>query len=266
MALSCPLCRGVLQPLEKSYRCAQNHSFDRAKEGYLSLLHGRQKGEGRGDSKAMILARDRVHRAGVFDSLVSALAALSFETPPRSMLELGCGEGFLLGHMVRSHGISTSYGLDLSVDAVKLAARTLQQSLILRADLLNPLPFADGSLDLVQSIFAPRPLAEIKRVLRPGGYALFVHPQADHWQELRAFLPLAKIGEEKLPPELEGFAPAAASHVCTKLVLSHAVLVDLVEMSPSIHRLTREGTPWQDLLPATLAATLSVRIALWRRL
>jgi len=206
-----------------------------------------------------------VHRAGIFDPLVKALAALAFETPPTSVLELGCGEGFFLGHMVRTHAIATSYGLDLSVDAVKLAAKTLKSSLILRADLLNPLPFADGSLDLVQSIFAPRPLAEIRRVLRPGGFALFVHPQADHWQELRAFLPLARIGEEKLPTALEGFAPAASSHLRTKVDLSHAGLVDLVEMSPSIHRLTREGNPWQNLLPASLAATLSVRVVLLRR-
>jgi 23S rRNA (guanine745-N1)-methyltransferase len=166
---------------------------------------------------------------------------------------------------VRSHGIATSYGLDLSVDAVKLVAKTLKQSLILRADLLNPLPFADGSLDLIQSIFAPRPLAEIKRVLRPGGYALFVYPQADHWQELRAFLPLAKIGEEKLPADLEGFTACASLHVTAKIELSHAVLVDLVEMSPSIHRLTREITPWQNLLPANLSATLSLRVALFRK-
>lgn len=265
MSLTCPLCRGALTPVEKSYRCAQGHAFDVAKEGYLSLLHGRQKGEGRGDSKAMILARDRVHRAGVFDPLVKALAALPFEAPPKTVLELGCGEGFFLGHVVRSHGIPTSYGLDLSVDAVKLAAKTLKQSLILRADLLNPLPFADSSLDLVQSIFAPRPLAEIKRVLRPGGYALFVYPQADHWQELRAFLPLAKIGEEKLPADLEGLTACTSLHVTGKIELAHTVLVDLVEMSPSIHRLTREATPWQNLLPTRLSATLSVRVALFRK-
>jgi 23S rRNA (guanine745-N1)-methyltransferase len=266
MSLTCPLCRGALAPVEKSYRCAQGHAFDVAKEGYLSLLHGRQKGEGRGDSKAMILARDRVHRAGVFDPLVSALAALPFETPPRSVLELGCGEGFFLDHAVRTHAIPTSYGLDLSVDAVKLAAKTLKQSLILRADLLNPLPFADGSLDLVQSIFAPRPLAEIKRVLRPGGYALFVYPQADHWQELRAFLPLAKIGEEKLPADLEGFTACTSLHVTEKIELAHTVLVDLVEMSPSIHRLTRDEILWQNLLPASLATTLSLRVALFRKM
>ena len=265
MSLTCPLCRGALLPAEKSYRCAQGHAFDRAKEGYLSLLHGRQKGEGRGDSKAMILARDRVHRAGVFDALVKALAALPFETSPKTMLELGCGEGFFLGHVARTHGIAASYGLDLSVDAVKLAAKTLKLSLILRADLLNPLPFADGSLDLVQSIFAPRPLAEIQRVLRPGGHALFVYPQADHWQELRAFLPLAKIGEEKLPADLEGFTACASLHVTEKIELNHAVLVDLVEMSPSIHRLTRESASWQSLLPATLSATLSLRVALFRK-
>jgi len=267
MFLICPLCREPLRPAEKSYRCAQNHSFDQAKEGYLSLLHGRQKGDGRGDSQAMMLARDRVHRAGVFAPLVAALAALPFEHPPRSVLELGCGEGFFLGHMVKSQGIAASYGLDLSVDAVKLAAKTLKPSLILRADLLNPLPFADGSLDLVQSIFAPRPLAEIRRVLRPGGHALFVYPQADHWEELRAFLPLAGIGEDKLPAEgLPGFTPIAAMPVVAKSDLLHAVLVDLVEMSPSIHRLTREGTDWRSLLPAHLEATLSVRVALFRKI
>lgn len=265
MSLTCPLCRGALVPAEKSYRCEKGHAFDLAKEGYLSLLHGRQKGEGRGDSKAMILARDRVHRAGVFDPLVKALVALPFETLPRSVLELGCGEGFFLGHMVRAHHIATSYGLDLSVDAVKLAAKTLKQSLILRADLLNPLPFADGSLDLVQSIFAPRPLAEIKRVLRPGGYAVFVYPEADHWQELRAFLPLAKIGEDKFPAGLAGFATATSLPMREKVELPQAVLIDLVEMSPSIHRLIRDGTEWRNLLPQRLAATLSVRVAFFRK-
>lgn len=266
MSLTCPLCREALAPADKSYRCPNRHTFDLAKEGYLSLLHGRQKGEGRGDSKAMILARDRVHRAGVFDPLVAALAALPLGRPPRSLLELGCGEGFFLGRMAEAHGVTTSYGLDLSADAVKLAARTLKSSLILRADLLQPLPFADASLDLVQSIFAPRPWSEIKRVLDPGGYALLVYPETDHWHELRAFLPLARIGDEKVvAADVAGFTAVASLPVNAKRELSHAQLVDLVEMSPSIHRLTREGTPWRSLLPTALAATLSVRVALFRK-
>ncbi len=266
MSPICPLCRHAFALVGKSYRCAQGHSFDLAKEGYLSLLHGRQKGDGRGDSKEMIQARDRVHRAGVFDPLVAALAALRFEAPPRTLLELGCGEGFFLGHMAQAHGITTHYGLDLSVDAVKLAAKTLKQAQILRADLLQPLPFADASLDLVQSIFAPRPLAEIRRVLPSGGYALFVHPEADHWVELRAFLPLAKIGDEKIPATgLEGFVRVTSTHVTARRDLAHPQLVDLVEMSPSIHRLTREGAAWQSQLPARLTATLSVRVSLFRQ-
>jgi 23S rRNA (guanine745-N1)-methyltransferase len=266
MSLTCPHCHAALSPAGKSYRCAQGHSFDRAKEGYLSLLHGRQKGEGRGDSKAMIQARDRVHRAGVFDPLVAALAALPLATPLDRVLELGCGEGFFLSHVVREHRIATSYGLDLSVDAVKLAAKTQRASLILRADLLQPLPFADGSLDLVQSIFAPRPLNEIRRVLRPGGHALFVFPLTDHWQELRAFLPLAGIGDDKLPAaDLAGFASVTSLEVRAPRDLPHDVLVDLVEMSPSIHRLTRDGLDWKSHLPPTLTATLSVRVALFAR-
>ncbi len=266
MSLICPLCRDALLPAGKSYRCARNHSFDLAKEGYLSLLHGRQKGDGRGDSKAMMLARDRVHRAGVFDPLVQALAGLKFPSAVRSMLELGCGEGFFLGHVARTHQIPVSRGLDLSVDAVKLAARNLKSSLILRADLLAGLPFADASLDLVQSIFAPRPLSEIRRVLRPGGHALFVYPQTDHWHELRAFLPLAGIGEDKLPAtDLAGFEPVSEAAVVARRELTHELLVDLVEMSPSIHRLERDGIPWRERLPARLTATLSVRVTLCRK-
>lgn len=266
MALICPLCRDPLVAGDKSYRCTGGHCFDLAREGYLSLLHGRQKGDGRGDSKAMIQARDRVHRAGVFDPLVQALTAWQFPAAVRSVLELGCGEGFFLGQVAQAHHIPTSYGLDLSVDAVKLAAKTLKSSLILRADLLQPLPFADASLDVVQSIFAPRPLAEIKRVLRPGGQALFVYPQTDHWRELRAYLPLAAIGDEKLPAsELAGLEPFIDVALVEKRELTHDLLVDLVAMSPSIHRLTREGTAWQDRLPARLTATLSVRVALCRK-
>lgn len=266
MALTCPVCREGLTPGPQVFRCARGHSFDRAKEGYVSLLHGRQKGDGRGDSKEMILARDRVHRAGVFDPLVSALTTLSFAQAPRALLELGCGEGFFLGHLTRAQGSAASYGLDLSVDAVKLAARRLPTSLFVRADLLQPLPFADASLDLVASIFAPRPLAEIRRVLRPGGSALFVYPEVDHWHELRAFLPLAKIGEEKLPAGgLQGFTLACDEPVKAHRALNHATLVDLVAMSPSIHRLMREGASWQEQLPQQLTATLSVRVTVFRK-
>jgi 23S rRNA (guanine745-N1)-methyltransferase len=255
-----------LLPAGRSSRCSLGHSFDVAKEGYLSLLHGRQTGEGRGDSKAMIQARDRVHRADVFAPLVAALTALPLQPTPRSMLELGCGEGFFLAHLAQAHAIATSYGLDLSVDAVKLAAKAQRASLIVRADLLQPLPFADSSLDLIVSIFAPRPLDEIRRVLANGGHALFVHPHAGHWEELRAFVPLAGIGAEKLgPADLTGFTLVHDQNVTAKRPLTRALIADLVEMSPSIHRLTREGIDWRSQLPEQLEATLAVRVALYRK-
>ncbi|MEN9403095.1 MAG: rRNA ((745)-N(1))-methyltransferase [Verrucomicrobiota bacterium] len=266
MALTCPHCRSPLTRSEKSYRCTQGHSFDLAKEGYLSLLHGRQRGEGRGDTKAMIQARDRVHQAGVFEPLVQALTALPLEKPINTVLELGCGEGFFLDHIARAHGIATRYGLDLSVDAVKLAARRQPDALILRADLLHPLPFADANVDLIQSIFAPRPLAEIQRCLRPGGYALFVFPQTNHWQELRAFVPLAAIGEEKLSAEKSaGFSTDTESTLETARDLTHDRLVDLVGMSPSIFRLNRESPEWPKRIPERLSVTLALRVILLRK-
>ena len=69
----------------------------------------------------------------------------------------------------------------------------------------------------------------------------------------------------KTTATLTGFTAVASSHVTEKLDLSRDVLSDLVEMSPSIHRLTREGTAWRDRLPASLVATLSLRVALFRK-
>ena len=65
--------------------------------------------------------------------------------------------------------------------------------------------------------------------------------------------------------DLAGFEPVSTQDVRAPRGLTHAKLVDLVEMSPSIHRLTREGAPWQNQLPAALTATLSVRVALFRK-
>ena len=55
MNILCPKCRNILYKDEKTYKCAQGHSFDIAKEGYLNLNLKNSKNTG--DNPEMIKAR-----------------------------------------------------------------------------------------------------------------------------------------------------------------------------------------------------------------
>ena len=73
----CPLCQQALLLDEKSYRCANNHSFDQAKQGYVNLLpvqfkHSKEPG----DNKAMVQARRAFLDKGYYQPLLDSMLAL----------------------------------------------------------------------------------------------------------------------------------------------------------------------------------------------
>jgi ubiquinone/menaquinone biosynthesis C-methylase UbiE len=112
----------------------------------------------------------RVHRAvlgAIDDAGVHA---------PRRVLDLGCGTGQLTADLAARFPGAEVLGLDLSADMLAFARRRLAQPRLLRAN-VYALPIADGALDLVTSTISYhwyleplRALAEIRRVLRPGGH------------------------------------------------------------------------------------------------
>ncbi len=101
------------------------------------------------------------------------------------VLEVGCGPGLLSIRLARSHGLDVT-GLDLDAQMIDRARANLRRASA--TDGPSPsfvvgdiaaLPFGDGSFDLVVSTFSMHHwsdrtagLAEIARVLRPGGRAL----------------------------------------------------------------------------------------------
>lgn len=114
------------------------------------------------------------------------------------VLDAGCGAGPLLAEL-RDRGAEVS-GFDLSTKMIDLARERLGSEADLRvADLSDPLPYADGEFDVVVVSLAlhyvrnwERPLAEFRRVLKPGGrlvisllhpaiYA-FVHHDKDYFE------------------------------------------------------------------------------------
>lgn len=126
-----------------------------------------------------------------------AMLGLAGEVSGRRILDAGCGSG-PLSAALRDRGAVVS-GIDASAAMLELARRRLGEDADLRvADLGEPLPFADAEFDDVVASLVLHylqdwsgALAELRRVLRPGGrlmvsvnhpvgYAI-VYPDADYF-------------------------------------------------------------------------------------
>jgi SAM-dependent methyltransferase len=117
-----------------------------------------------------------------------AMLSLAGGVGGRHVLDAGCGSGPLFAAL-RERGAFVT-GLDSSTGMVELARRRLGAGADLHvADLADPLPFADGAFDdVVASLvlhyledWGPT-LAELRRVLRPGGRLItsVQHPFTDY--------------------------------------------------------------------------------------
>jgi 23S rRNA (guanine745-N1)-methyltransferase len=117
---------------------------------------------------------------------MDAVAALVADVDPGHVLDAGCGEGSYLARVTAATG-ATGWGVDVSKPAIRLAARRHRDHRYAVASSFV-LPFADGVLDAVLSVFAPRRFAELFRVLRPGGAVVVASPGPDHLAGLRALV------------------------------------------------------------------------------
>jgi len=117
-----------------------------------------------------------------------AIVNLAGDVTGRRILDAGCGAGPLAAALRDKGAVVT--GIDASAEMLSLARRRLGDDVTLRvADLGDRLPFADGTFDdVVASLvlhyledWGPT-LAEMRRVLRPGGrmIASVHHPFVDY--------------------------------------------------------------------------------------
>ncbi len=200
--LICPVrgCRLALEREERRLLCAQGHSFDLARSGYINLLQPQERRSGLpGDMAAAIQARRRLHDRGVTEPLLRGIAALLGAAADDVVLDAGCGEGFYLGSLARLTGFE-GHGLDISTGAIEAAARRYPECEWIVANADRFIPYSPQSFSAVLSITGRMNAAEFRRVLRNGGRLLAAIPSPQDLQELRG------PGRDRVPRTIETFA------------------------------------------------------------
>lgn len=113
------------------------------------------------------------------------------EVSPRRVLDAGCGRGQLAERIARELG-AVVIGVDQSERMVQLTRARGVEAVV--GD-VRELPFADGEFDCVVAAWmlyhvsgVDRALAELARVLRPGGRLVAVTNGIAHMRELRTLV------------------------------------------------------------------------------
>ena len=250
------------------------HSFDVAKQGYVTLAAGAGL-KHKGDDMDMVNARETYLAMGHFAPFVEAVTgavkgalvpASLAESPPASLLEVGAGTGYYLAHTLDSIAEARGVGLDISPHAAKHLAKCHPRVGAVVADVWERLPIRDESVDAISVVFAPRNPAEFQRVLVPGGQVIVLTPDAGHLDELREPLGILGVEDgkvERMYEQAEGYLEQAADPVDISfpIELDKASVAAQVGMSPSARHISAgELAERMAALPPTLTVTARARL------
>ena len=119
--------------------------------------------------------------------------------PASSVLDIGCGTGWVARHLPRYTGI------DGSPEAVATAVQAGRN--VIQGDVSGALPYADAEFDavimkdLLEHVGEPAvTVAEARRVLRPGGLVFACSPDAQRWvwDDYTHVRPFTRVGYRRL--------------------------------------------------------------------
>jgi ubiquinone/menaquinone biosynthesis C-methylase UbiE len=246
--LACPLCHTGLRQIDTALICTNGHSFDIAREGYVNLLLQKRLG----DAKEMLRARRNFLECGYYLPLSDAVNELVRvhlpDVPgPLNVLDAGCGEGYYLDrlrHALAPQQNGCYIGIDVSKEAIRMAAKRYGQLLFVVADVKQRLVLADQTIHAILNIFAPRNPTEFARVTVAGGILVVVIPGSEHLLRLRTALGLLGMEEQKQQHVKEQFADAfefvGSSPMAYSMHLNKEEIEQVVMMTPNYWHLSDE--------------------------
>lgn len=266
MDLICPICGQLLSRTNTQYRCAHNHSFDIARQGYVNLLAVQQKKSLHpGDTREQVLSRRRFLDAGFYAPIADALCTAAKELHASGpIVDIGCGEGYYSARLA-SELDAELLGLDISKEAVRCAAGRYKDALWLCAT-ASHLPIPDGSVGTLTSLFALTMEEEFHRVLSPSGFYFQVLAAQDHLLGLKSIIyPELKLREKDSVPMLTGFELVKSIPIRFTFTVEGEQVQNLLSMTPHVYRISREGAQRLAQTPS-LTDTASCMLNIYRPL
>ena len=262
-AFACPICQENLALVESSLKCNNRHSFDLAKFGYVNLAP--QIKQSTNYDKENFQNRQQILEAGFYQAILETVSdLLSNSKNAKTILDIGCGEGFYSRKLQESHPDKTFYAFDISKDSVQIAAKSEPNWAVnwFVGDLAR-LPIKDASMDILLDIFSPANYGEFKRVLKENGLLIKVIPTENHLKEIRQKVQdqLTNKGysNQDIKDHFQNNFTILSNKTAslTKPITAEQLQV-LLSMTPLLFHVDQSKIDWNDLTEITIEAEILV--------
>ena len=266
-AFACPICQENLTLVESSLKCENRHSFDLAKFGYVNLVP--QIKQSANYDKENFQNRQQILEAGFYQAILDALSTMlsSLETS-KTILDIGCGEGFYSRRLQESHPDKTFYAFDISKDSVQIAAKSEPDWAVnwFVGDLAR-LPIKDTSMDILLDIFSPANYGEFRRVLSKDGILIKAIPTENHLKEIRQMvqnqLTKKDYSNQDIKEHFQEHFSIQSSQIAS---LTKSITAEqrqaLISMTPLLFHVDQSKIDWSQLTGITIEAEILVGKAL----
>lgn len=262
-AFACPICQENLTLLESSLKCCNRHSFDLAKFGYVNLAP--QIKQSANYDKENFQNRQQILEAGFYQAILEAISdLLSNSKNAKTILDIGCGEGFYSRKLQESHLDKTFYAFDISKDSVQIAAKSEPNWAVnwFVGDLAR-LPIKDASMDILLDIFSPANYGEFRRVLSKDGILIKVIPTKNHLKEIRQKVQDQLTNKDYSNQDIknhfqEHFTILSSQTASLTKTITAEQLKALLSMTPLLFHIDQSKIDWSQLAEITIEAEILV--------
>ena len=262
-AFACLICQENLTLVESSLKCNNRHSFDIAKFGYVNLAP--QIKQSANYDKENFQNRQQILEAGFYQAILEGVSDLLAANPSaKTVLDIGCGEGFYSRKLQESHSDKTFYAFDISKDSVQIAAKSEPNWAVnwFVGDLAR-LPIKDGSMDILLDIFSPANYGEFRRVLSKDGILIKVIPTKNHLKELRQKVQDQLIKKDYSNQDIknhfqEHFTILSSKTASLTKPITAEQLQALLSMTPLLFHVDQTKIDWSQLTEITIEAEILV--------
>ena len=262
-AFACPICQENLTLVESSLKCNNRHSFDLAKFGYVNLAP--QIKQSANYDKENFQNRQQILEAGFYQTILEAISnLLSNSESAKTVLDIGCGEGFYSRKLQENHSDKTFYAFDISKDSVQIAAKSEPNWAVnwFVGDLAR-LPIKDASMDILLDIFSPANYGEFRRVLSKDGILIKVIPTKNHLKEIRQKVQDQLTNKDYSNQDIknhfqEHFTILSSQTASLTKTITTEQLQALLSMTPLLFHIDQSKIDWSQLTEITIEAEILV--------